>query len=239
MLRRLERGLLLVVSSNLIFFSQRHRQPALAYPCLAAELPGAGPPDSSYKKLEQKLLAASTAHLYLLQQRRRIAEALFGGPPRLALRERLQLFYHGLRAQRATAPGADDRPWSERGLLAAQFATSYDFVPLDSPEAENWRWTRELASWLSGRLPALAILVPQNHWLLGPLAEGPAYDGLAARIAGAFAAAGVPFVSYDRDPALQSAHFLDLDHLTAAGNQVLAARLAADLVPRLRAAQAR
>jgi lysophospholipase L1-like esterase len=53
-----------------------------------------------------------------------------------------------------------------------------------------------------------------------------------AEVAAAFRGAGVPFVSFDRDPALLSEHFLDLDHLTAAGNRALAQRLAAELAPR-------
>jgi lysophospholipase L1-like esterase len=44
-----------------------------------------------------------------------------------------------------------------------------------------------------------------------------------------FRSAGVRFVSYDRDPGIVTEMFLDLDHLTAAGNQALAARIAGDL----------
>ena len=122
------RGVLVVVSSNVIFFSQRHRQPAMAYPCLAPELrsaaadagirdpelqarllvPGAG--DSALARLEHRLLHFATEHLYLLQQRRRLAEALFGGPPRLALRERLQLLHR---------PQAPQTPADAADLLAA------------------------------------------------------------------------------------------------------------------------
>lgn len=274
MLRRVERvlragrrgtqGMLLVVSSNAIFFSQRHRQPVMAYPCLAMELasgdadqgdlPAAarlavpGARDSGLARLEHKLLAAATARVYLLQQRRRLAERLFGGPPRLALREGLQELLHRRSLRRPTDSSLTaaelaaaelrqrDRPWTERGLSAAQFAHSYDFVPLDSPDAVNLQWTQALARWLGGQheLAALAVLVPQNHALLGSLAAGPAYDAVGLAVATAFARAGVPFVSYDRDPALVSEHFLDLDHLTAAGNRALADRLAQALAPRLR-----
>lgn len=265
--RRGTQGVQLVVSSNAIFFSQRHRQPAMAYPCLAAELaelgdadaeqrdltPAArlvapGVRDSGLARLEHRLLAAATARVYLLQQRRRLAERLFGGPPRLALREGLQELLHRRHSRRETdsaLPAAEraaaelrqrDRPWTERGLSAAQFAKSYDFVPLDSPDAVNLQWTRVLARWLGRQhdLAALAVLVPQNHALLGELAAGPTYDAVGSAVAAAFARAGVPFVSYDRDPALVSEHFLDLDHLTAAGNRALADRLAQALAPRLR-----
>lgn len=267
MLRRVERalragrrgtqGVLVVVSSNPIFFSRRHLQPAMAYPCLAAELAQAGaaagiadprlrlasPMDSALGRLEHRLLQLATEHIYVLQQRRRLAEALFGGPPRLVLRERLQHLHHRRTGRAASAPaGLDeqaqrDRPWTERHLLAAQFASSYDFVPLDSPAAVNLLWTRVLAGWLGAHpeLGSLALLVPQNHALLGALAEGPAYTAVTTAVAAAFAGAGVPFVSYDRDPALRSEHFLDLDHLTAAGNRALAERLARELAPRLRA----
>lgn len=265
MLRRTERtlrasrrglaGMLVVVSSNVIFFSQRHRQPTMAYPCLAGELTEVAADaggavahlavpavaDSGLARLEHTLLTAATAHIYLLQQRRHVAEWLFGGPPRLALRTRLQELLHS-RRQDPVMPIAEalrlrDRPWTERGLSAAQFAQSYDFVPLDSPEALNLRWTQVLAGRL-GRLPelpALAMLVPQNHALLGPLAEGPAYAAVGTAITAAFTRAGVPLVSYDRDPAIASTDFLDLDHLTSSGNRALAARLAQVLAPRLRA----
>lgn len=255
--RRGTRGVLVVVSSNLIFFSRRHLQPAMAYPCLAAELAQAGaasgvddprlrpgvPPESGLGRLEHRLLKLATTHIYVLQQRRRLAEALFGGPPRLALRERLQTLHHR-RGERA-APAAQglgeqalrDRPWTARNLSAAQFAASYDFVPLESPTAVNLLWTRVLAGWLGAHpdLGAVAVLVPQNHALLGALAEGPAYTAVTAAVADTFARARVPLVSYDRDPAILSEHFLDLDHLTAAGNRALAGQLARELAPRLRA----
>ena len=258
--RRSTRGVLVVVSSNAIFFSQRHRQPAMAYACLASELGSAaadagmsqpelrarllvpGATDSALGRLEHRLLGVATAHLYLLQQRRHLAETLFGGPPRLALRERLQQLHHrrkGPAAADGRAPdelAAADRPWTQRGLSAAQFASSYDFVPLDSPDAVNLLWTRVLASWLGKQqeLAAVALLVPQNHALLGALAAGSAYDAVGAEVAAAFQHAGVPYVSFDHDPAIVSEHFLDLDHLTAAGNRALAARLATELTPRLR-----
>lgn len=254
--RRGTRGVLVVVSSNLIFFSQRHLQPAMAYPCLAAELEQAGAAsgiddprlrlgakaESGLGRLEHRLLKLATAHIYVLQQRRRLAEALFGGPPRLALRERLQELHHRGKHAAPAGGGPDeqalrDRPWTARNLTAAQFAASYDFVPLDSPAAVNFLWTRVLAGWLGAHpdLGAVAVLLPQNHALLGALAEGPAYTAVTDAVAAAFARAGVPLFSYDRDPAIASEHFLDLDHLTAAGNRALAGRLARELAPRLRA----
>ncbi len=255
--RRGTRGVLVVVSSNLIFFSQRHLQPAMAYPCLAAELRQAGaesgvddprlrlaaPPESGLGRLEHRLLKLATAHIYVLQQRRRLAEALFGGPPRLALRERLQRLHQRRGKRLAPAAGGPDeqalrdRPWTARNLSAAQFAASYDFVPLDSPAAVNLLWTRVLAGFLGAHpdLAAVAILVPQNHALLGALAEGPAYTAVTAAVVASFARAGVPLFSYDRDPAIRSEHFLDLDHLTAAGNRALAGQLARELAPRLQA----
>jgi hypothetical protein len=262
-LRRGPRGtrdVLVVVSSNPIFFSRRHQVPPMAYPCLASALPtpaeltdgderaarqalpaAAATP---LKRLEQRLLGFATEHIYLLQQRRRLAEALFGGPPRLALREHLQLLHahrrHGRRAQAASpadAAAERNRPWSQRGLTAAQFAQSYDFVPLQSPAAYNRLWTRALARWLGARrdLQALAVLVPQNHAMLGGLAQGPAYAAVTTEVAAAFASAEVPFVSFDGDPAIRSEHFLDLDHLTAEGNRALAGRLATALTQRLAA----
>lgn len=242
------RRLALVVSTNVIFFSRRHAAPPMLYPCLAEHLAGEAevpallrlpaPPSA----LERGLTRWLTRNVYLLQQRRRLGEALFGGPPRDALRERALglLGRLGLRGQAAAAPAVTDpnTPWTERGLSAAQFAASYDFIPPLSKEAINFQVTRRLGAALGelarGGVPVLAALVPQNHGLLGPLAAGPAYDEVSMAAQAAFQIAGVPFRSYDG--LVEHGLFTDLDHLTAAGNARLAALLAADLGPLLRGA---
>ncbi|MCS6913204.1 MAG: hypothetical protein RMK29_04740 [Myxococcales bacterium] len=233
--------LFVVLSSNVVFFSRRHRSPPMLYPCLGSYLRGDReleallrlPPPAP--ALERYLAEWLARHLFLFGQRRRLAEALLGGPPREALRERLLqgLAHLGLR------PGGDattdpNLPWTGRGLRAEQFRASYDFIPPESPEAINHLMTRRLARHLAGwGQAALVVLMPQNHGLLGPLADGAAYHATVAAIARTFAEAAVPFRSYDG--LVADSLFTDADHLTAQGNQRLAELLAEDLVPRLRA----
>lgn len=255
--------LFLVANTNVIFFSRRHRQPALLSACLAPALgddldPGLRarlqlPAPPALAPVEARLAAFFARHLYLYQQRRRIGELVFGGPPREALRDRLTHAFTRLHGKRTAAPGNGNEnegeigaaadaernlPWTARGLHAAQYAPSFDLIPPGTPDAVNFALTEQLAAFLGARareLPSLVVLTPQNHALLGPLAAGLRYDALGEALAAAFARAGVAYVSYDRDPALRSEHFTDLDHLTAAGNRALAARLARDVAARLRA----
>ncbi len=209
------RDLYVVLSSNLIFFSRRHSQPEMLFPCLREPADGA---------LEHRLARWLAAHVYLYQQRRRLAEFLFGGPPRPALRQGLQAFVKRHSRAETAAEIVDYR----------QYAPNYDFIPLHSPEARNYQSTQQMAQWLAVQrrlsgLRALVILAPHNHVRLGSITDTAAYRDLSAALADLFQGAGVPFASYDRDPVFIPEMFLDLDHLTAAGNRALAARIVADL----------
>ena len=126
-------------------------------------------------------------------------------------------------------------PWSRRGLDAARFAASYDRIPFSSPEAINYQVSLRLSALLSAekaRLPSFVFLTPQNHGLLGALADNPGYRADSEALGNIFVGAGVPFRSYDGQVA--EGLFTDLDHLTAEGNRRLAELLAEDLSPRLR-----
>lgn len=227
-----EDDLVVVASSNVIFFSRRHSQPPMLFPCLLDDLPAADPlrqrlslPPTAHA-VERQLSQWLAEHVYLYQQRRRLAEAIFGGPPRPALREHLQRLLHG-------------PPGSAHALAVqnyAQYAPNYDFIPLASSEAVNHQVTEEMARWLAREsgLRVLVVMTPHNHARLGAITDTAAYRGLAAAVAGTFQRTGVPFASYDRDPAMTAELFLDLDHLTAAGNRALAERLAHDLAALLR-----
>jgi hypothetical protein len=228
--------LVVVLSSNLIFFSRRHSQPPMLFPCLLDDVRDAealrrrlalpAPPPAGERYLSQLL----SRHLYLFQQRRRLAEFCFGGAPRPMLRERLK---RGLSAGAATTTQPIDY---------ARYAPNYDFIPLDSPGAVNRQVSEELARYLAAsQLPAIVVMTPHNHARLGAITDNAAYRKTAADVAALFTRAGVRFVSHDRDPRLGVDMFLDLDHLTAAGNQVLAELLAQDvaaIVPRSAAAEA-
>lgn len=237
--QRPSNDLFVVLNSNIIFFSQRHRSPAMLFPCLADHFPEDAAARALLKlpegprPLERRLTGVVTRAWFLYQQRRRINEVLFGGPPRDALRERLvySLERLGLRPGPTAAEVYDPNlPWTARGLTAEQFRPNYDIVPFGSKEAVNEALSRHLAAWLrASDVPSFVFLTPQNHGLLGALLDNPGYHAATAAIAGTFA--GVPFRSYDglvADPL-----FTDLDHLTASGNRRLAELLAEDLVPRL------
>ena len=52
-------------------------------------------------------------------------------------------------------------------------------------------------------------------------------------------AAGLVVADYDRRPELRSEHFLDIDHFTRDGNQVLSAMIAEDVAKRFCALEAK
>lgn len=254
------RPLLLVLNTNIIFFSRRHATPPMLYPCLYRYLQGdlasdqasdltsdltIGPALRAQLRLpappgrvEEWLTGWLTRHVYLYQQRRRLNEALFGGIPRETLRERARLWALSLRARLlGTGAGAAEDPnrsWSERGLSAAQYSADYDVIPFTSPEAVNYQMTQRLARRLAGSAwPALVFLTPQNHGLLGALVDNDRYRQASAGILAVFTGAGVRARSYDGQ--IPHRTFMDLDHLNAEGNRLLAAQLAEDLAPLLRA----
>jgi len=238
-------NLVVVLSVNPIFFSRRHSQPPALYPCLFEDLSDAvlggsatadalrrslvvPRPAPEYERTAAQLLARTW---YLYQQRRRIGEATF------ALRDTLHAAMaarrHGHTPQAlATAAQRSNQPWFSQGLSAERYATSYDFLAFDDPQAHNMHLTARLAAWLA-RHPELSVLVeqvPQNHALVGEYTARPAYQAWARHVATIFRSAGLPYVSHDRSAALTSEQFQDLDHLTAQGNDTLAMLLADDLV---------
>jgi lysophospholipase L1-like esterase len=247
------RRLVVLLASNVIFSSQRHRQPAMAFPCLAEWLGEDGelrarlglppPPSGVLERSERSLGELLTRNLYLFQQRRRVSERLFGEengsmPPRQALRERLTELgrrIHGSPARPTEDAAYRNRPWSERGLSPAHYRAHYDLVPPGTPEATNQLASARTARFLAEHpgLDVRVIEIPQNHALVGRWTGSAAYSALQQQTAERFTAAGTKVLRYDRTPALRSEHFLDLDHLTAEGNRALAALLAADLAPGL------
>lgn len=240
-------NLLVVLSTNPIFFSRRHSQPPAIYPCVFEELAdddlgGSNRADALRRRLglprpapvlEQWAASGLVRVWYAYQQRRKMAEALYAGQS--SLLEALRVHRARLRGPgSATSPTTRDpnQPWFAQGLTAAQYASSYDVLPNDDPLAYNAQLTVELAAWLAQHrnLPVLVEQVPQNHHLMGPVTRTPTYQALTQQIAAWFAQAGVPFRSHDGAADLTSEQFQDLDHLTARGNATLAAHLATDIV---------
>jgi lysophospholipase L1-like esterase len=240
-------NVVVVLSVNPIFFSRRHSQPAALFPCLFAELADddLGGPDAADTlrrrlgvprpppALEHRLAQILARTWYQYQQRRRGGEALLAGHDALLA---------ALRGTRSTPAAADrstdaaNRPWFAQGLVAKQYASSYDLLAFDDPQAVNAQQTAALAAWLARHRDVQVLVegVPQNHFLMGEYTARPAYQTWAQQVAALFRAAGLTYHSHDRDPSLRSEHFQDLDHLTAPGNDTLAAWIAADLAGLLR-----
>jgi lysophospholipase L1-like esterase len=262
-------NLVVLLSTNPIFFSRRHSQPPIVFPCLfdadvstsaAAEpepepaekgVPAPSRPMGLAPELsrslglprpapayERRLARWLAHHSYLYQQRRRMAEALFGSgaSPREALRRRMAALHRRPQDRDpALLRTQANRPWHQQGLTAAHYASSYDLIPLTSPAALNWRLTVELSRWLAAHrdLPVLLEQVPQNHAMMGAHTATPAYRDLGQRLADLFSQAAIPYRSHDGDATLTRDMFQDLDHLTATGNRAFAALLAADITATL------
>ena len=81
------------------------------------------------------------------------------------------------------------------------------------------------------------MLNPHNHFLIGPLGETPDYQQLVTEIVQTVQSAGLVAANYDRRQELRSEHFLDIDHFTRDGNQVLSALIATDVAALLSATE--
>lgn len=246
--------LLVVLSVNPIFFSRRHSQPPLSFPCLYDDLAdlliaepsllesdlrhrlGLSPPAPAWHRSLATALAQGS---YLLQQRRRLGERIFGQHTTWTdwLRAGLPQRRSGSVADGATA----EAPWSARGLSADRYRSSYDFLPFHDPAALHAELTTRLVRYLATHreIAVLVEQVPQNHHMMDPLTASPGYVQLVQRLGDQFRAAGLEYRSHDRAPQLRSEHFTDLDHLTAAGNAALAELVAADVLQRLAPATGR
>lgn len=242
------RDLVVVISSNPLFFSRRFASDAMNYPCLSYALAddplllrklNIPSPSKGLWGDSDAYLGTLFSHLYLFQQRRNVAEKWVGGPLRPRLRE---LVTHGVRrlsGQKEWQVVVDEktrnRPWFQRDHKRDSFSAHYDFLKSDSPAAWNWTATRALFSYLHSH-PELATLVminPHNHFFIGPLGDTDGYRTLIAQLAQEASRQGVFLADYDRNPALQSEHFLDIDHFTRDGNLVLSSLIAGDVAKRV------
>ncbi|HNN95395.1 MAG TPA: hypothetical protein PKI03_24125 [Pseudomonadota bacterium] len=233
--------LLVVISTNPIFFSRRHSQPPLSFPCVFEDLdPAASPlsPDlqrrlgvsSPPPRWHRQLAAGLARGLYLYQQRRRAGELVFG--EHATLSDFLRASLLRLRPGQTAGSVPVEQPWFSQGLSAERFRQSYALIPLTAPEALNAELTLQIASYLAAHRDLLTLVeqVPQNHHMMTQLASDASYRGLLEWTGTAFSSRGLRYRSHDGAPELGSEHFTDLDHLTAAGNQALARLLADDIV---------
>ncbi len=238
------RDLVLVVSSNPLFFSRRFASEAMNYPCLAYAIAedglllrklGIPSPSKGLWADSDAYLSTAAAHLFLFQQRRHIAERLVGGPLRPRLREILTRSARRLQGQKEAQVVVDakmrNRPWFLRDHKRESFTAHYDYLASDSPSAWNWIATRALFSYLRDHpdLQTLVMVNPHNHYFVGPLGEKSGYRNLISALHEAARTNGIPLADYDRDPALRTEHFLDIDHFTSDGNRVLSGLIAQDV----------
>lgn len=242
------RDLVVVVSSNILFFSKRFASDAMSYPCLSYALVddplllrklAVPSPQKGLWGDSDAFLSRALSHLYLFQQRRHLAEALVGGPLRPQLREKLTRALRRLpgHTPQPAAPQVIDaevrnRPWFLRDHKRESFTAHYDYVPTDSPQAFNFIATRSLFAFLAAHpeLPAFVMINPHNHHFIGPLGQTDSYRALMQQIKHMAAAHGLYVADYDRQPALRSEHFLDIDHFTRDGNAALSALIAEDVL---------
>jgi hypothetical protein len=110
---------------------------------------------------------------------------------------------------------------------AAAFEGTYD-LELPAPDNVEMIYLRALrAELVRERIPALAFLTPTNHRLLAADLDDGIYVQTLAALRSAFEGPGIRVVDLDRLAVAD--HFLDNDHLDAAGSRILAARLNRDL----------
>ncbi len=107
---------------------------------------------------------------------------------------------------------------------ADKFLGTYDLAPLASKNVDAV-YLRKLAALLaSERIPTVAFLTPTNHRLLADYIDAPEYDAKLRALAAIPRARGIAVADFDR--AIPAVDFFDNDHLTACGNERLAALLA-------------
>ncbi len=110
---------------------------------------------------------------------------------------------------------------------ADAFLGTYNLDPIAGDNVEAI-YLHELRDELvRNHIPTVAFLTPTNHRLLGATIDDPAYAANLARITRALQGPGIRVVDLDRLDV--GPHFIDNDHLDAAGSRVLAARLAREL----------
>jgi hypothetical protein len=110
---------------------------------------------------------------------------------------------------------------------AEAFLSTYDLEPIAAGNVEAIALGELRDELVRERIPAVAFLTPTNHGLLSGTTSDPGYAANLAFIAKTMRQPGIDVVNLDRLDV--GPHFLDNDHLDAAGARVLALRLAREL----------
>ncbi len=107
------------------------------------------------------------------------------------------------------------------------FLGTYNLDPIGAGNVEAICLGELRDELVRAHIPTVAFLTPTNHRLLSDTTSDPAYAANLKHIASLMAGPGIHVVDLDRLDV--GPHFIDNDHLDAAGARVLAARLAHEL----------
>ncbi len=121
------------------------------------------------------------------------------------------------------APDADLVP--SRPLTAEDLAGTYDLQPLTPKNVGVHYLTLTVRLLRRAGIPTIAFMTPTNHQLLHEYIDGPEYRRNTNYLISLLRDGGVRVL--DLDAAFPTRDFLDESHLTAAGNERLAAILGA------------
>ncbi len=125
--------------------------------------------------------------------------------------------------------GASRRAELQHAPTAERFLATYDMSRIERSNVAL-RYLDDVGALVrQHHLRAVAFLTPTNHTLLHEYIDVPEYDANLALVRAALERAGITVLDLDR--AVPAREFLDNDHLTAAGQT----RLTARLLPLLRA----
>ncbi len=117
----------------------------------------------------------------------------------------------------AAAQELAHRPTSDK------FLGTYDLAPIDDTNVGMQYYRILLRELCAAKIPAIVFLTPTNHGLLHDYIDVPEYD---ANLHALMAVPHCPRVTVlNLDRAAPSATFIDNDHLNAAGQRILVARL--------------
>ncbi len=159
-------------------------------------------------------LEYAVAKIWLLYRYRTdIREQLFGtDDASLAFRDEVQRLTGS-----AALQAEEHKPTPDK------FLGTYDLGPLTPDNVDAIYLVKLVALLKSNGIPAVAFLTPTNHQLLSEYIDVPEYNAKLKAIAAIVKHGGIPVL--DLDKSMHGSEFIDNDHLTAAGNEHLAALL--------------
>lgn len=123
--------------------------------------------------------------------------------------------------------GEAARASNEHQVTADRFLGTYDLSPLADTNVEVIFLKKTVALLQRHKLLAIGILTPTNHQLLHEYIDVADYHRQLVQVNKYMETGGVRVLDYDSS--FSGRYFIDNDHLTALGNQRLAANLRRDL----------